>query len=58
MESVFKIGFAAFVLVALGGWVANIVKFVGMLDGGVTVMFIARIAGFFLAPLGAVLGYF
>lgn len=41
----------------IGGWIANVVKFVGMLDGGVTGMFIARIVGMFLAPLGVVLGY-
>jgi hypothetical protein len=45
-------------LAAIGGWIANIVKFVGMMDGGVTTMFIARIVGVVAAPLGAVLGYF
>lgn len=45
-------------LAAIGGWIANIVKLIGMLDGGVTAMFIARIVGALLAPLGAVLGYF
>lgn len=43
---------------AIFGWVANIVKFFGMLDGGVSAMFIARIVGVFAAPLGAILGYF
>ena len=47
-----------FVLLLVGGWVANIVKFVGMLDGGITAMFVARGAGMFLAPLGSVLGFF
>lgn len=48
-----------FLIVAgFGGWIANIVKFVGMLGGEVTAMFIARIVGIFAAPLGAVLGYF
>lgn len=42
---------------AVGGWIANIVKFVGMLDGEVTAMFIARVVGIFALPLGAVLGY-
>lgn len=42
-------------LLGLGiGWILNIIKFLGMLDGGVT----ARIVGFFLVPLGGVLGYF
>jgi len=44
-------------LAIVGGWIANIVKFIGMLDGGVTAMFIARIVGMVLAPLGVILGY-
>lgn len=44
-------------LVAIGGWVANIVKFIGMLDGNITVMFIARAVGIAVAPLGSVLGF-
>lgn len=45
---------AAFIV----GWIANIIKLIGMLDGGVTAMFIARIAGIPVAPLGGILGYF
>ena len=45
-------------LLAVGGWIANIVKLVGMLDGPVTTFFIGRVVGVFAAPLGAVLGYF
>jgi len=45
-------------MAGIGGWIANIVKLVDMLDGDVTAMFIARIVGIFAAPLGAVLGYF
>ena len=41
----------------IGGWIANVVKFVGMLEGGVTAMFVARIVGMVLAPLGVILGY-
>lgn len=48
----------AIVVASVIGWILNIVKFFGILDGAVTAMFIARIVGFFLAPLGAVLGYF
>ena len=44
--------------VMLGAWAANIVKFIGMLDGGVTAMFIARAVGIFVAPFSAVLGFF
>jgi hypothetical protein len=56
-------GIGAFIVIALwvaaiGGWIANVVKLVGMLDGAVTTMFIARVVGVFAAPLGSVLGYF
>lgn len=47
----------ALLLAGFGGWVANIVKFFYMLDGGVSALFIARIVGIFVAPVGAVLGY-
>ena len=50
--------FLAVISVAIGGWIANLVKLIGMLDGGVTAMFIARIVGVFAAPLGSVLGFF
>lgn len=40
------------------GWVMNIVKFIYMLDYGITAMFIARIVGIFFAPLGSILGWF
>ena len=52
-----KISIFVIAIAGLCGWIANIVKFLGMLDGGVTAMFIARIAGVFIAPLGAVLGF-
>lgn len=39
------------------GWVMNIVKLVGLLDGPINGWFIARIVGVFAAPLGVVLGY-
>jgi hypothetical protein len=47
---------AAIVIVGGCGWVSNIVKLVGM-DAIATGMGIARIAGIFVPPLGAVLGY-
>lgn len=49
---------AAIVVLLAGGWIANIVKLVGMLDGELTAMFIARIVGIFVAPFGAILGFF
>lgn len=45
-------------LLLVGSWLANIVKFVGLLGGEVTAMFIARIVGIPFAPLGMVLGWF
>ena len=43
---------------AIGGWIANIVKLIGMVDGSVTTMFVLRVVGIFAAPFGSVLGYF
>lgn len=42
------------------GYLANIVSLVTMIvaDSPVTAMFIGRIVGIFVAPLGIVLGYF
>lgn len=41
----------------VGGWIANIVKLVGMNFDHITGMLIVRAVGIFLAPLGAVMGY-
>jgi hypothetical protein len=47
------------VLAAIVGWVMNVVKLIGMIgDGGITTMFVARIVGVPVGPLGAILGYF
>lgn len=45
-------------IAGLAGWVLNIVKLIGLLDGGVSAWLIARGIGVVAAPLGAVLGYF
>lgn len=42
---------------AVGGWIANIVKLIGMNLDVISGMLIARAIGVFVAPLGAVLGY-
>lgn len=47
----------ALIIGAIVGWVLNIIAIVHMLNGPVTAMFIARIAGIPLAILGAVLGW-
>lgn len=44
-------------VVAIGGWILNIVKFVDLDFTTVTGMMILRGIGIFMAPLGAVLGY-
>ena len=44
-------------VLGLGGWVANIVKLVGMDFGAITGLLIVRAIGIFIAPLGAVMGY-
>ena len=46
-------------LAAVYGWIANIVKIVYTLgDPTITPMLVARIIGAFVAPIGAVLGFF
>lgn len=45
-------------LAAVLGWVMNFVYFVGMLGGPMSTMFVGRVVGIFIAPLGAILGYF
>jgi hypothetical protein len=47
-------------LMAIGiwGWVWNIIKIVGSDFGVITGLLVMRVIGVFLAPLGAVLGFF
>lgn len=40
------------------GWIANLVKLIGIIDGGVTGMLVLRAVGVFIVPLGAILGIF
>ena len=56
--TVVELIFTIVILIGIGGWIANIVKIVGMIDGEITAMFVARCVGVFFAPLGAVLGFF
>ena len=44
------------VFVSAWGWAWNIIKLVDM-DSGVTGLFVLRIIGIFLAPLGVVVGF-
>lgn len=60
----FEVGATAllvYVGVLLGlviGWVMNIVSIVGSLSDPITGLFIARLVGTVVFPLGGVLGYF
>lgn len=59
-----NVGFGAalaYLAVLLGlivGWVMNIISVVGALSDPITGMFIARLVGCVVFPLGGVLGYF
>jgi ribosomal protein L18E len=44
-------------LVLAGGWIANIVKLVGMDFASITGMLVVRAAGIFLPMLGGVMGF-
>ena len=66
-NSMIKISFAntamgvflylSLLILLLGGWVMNIVEIVNYDFASITGMIILRIAGIFIAPLGAVLGW-
>lgn len=56
METLFSIGFIVVVILAVLGYIANIVKLFSQLQvNGKT---IARACGVFIFPLGAILGWF
>jgi prepilin-type N-terminal cleavage/methylation domain-containing protein len=56
--TVIELVVAVIVLAGAGGYIANIVKLVGLLDGSVTAWLVARAVGIFAFPLGAILGFF
>ena len=49
--------YLAFVVVIIGGWILNLVEIVNYDFASITGMIVLRIAGIFIAPLGAVLGW-
>ena len=49
--------YLAFIVVIIGGWIMNLVEIVNYDFASITGMIILRIAGIFIAPLGAVLGW-
>lgn len=54
--TIFEVFVAIFVLLAVGGYIANIVKLAAVLDT-ITGKVILRIIGVFLMPLGSVMGF-
>ncbi|WP_145541867.1 hypothetical protein [Yersinia alsatica] len=54
------IGFYVLMFLAVGGWIANIYKLAtyGFALADWSGMQVARVIGIFVAPLGAVLGFF
>ena len=49
--------YLALLIFLIGGWVMNLVEIVNYDFASITGMIILRIAGIFIAPLGAVLGW-
>lgn len=43
---------------AIFGWLLNVMTVIQTVDMSITGMFILRCVGIFVAPLGAILGYF
>lgn len=45
------------IALSVGGWIANVAKLVDLFGGPVSEMYVARVIGVFVAPLGSVLGF-
>lgn len=50
------LGYFAFVVAMLVGWVNNIIAIIGS-DGTITGMLIGRVIGVFVPPIGSILGW-
>ena len=48
----------AAIAAAVFGWVMNIVNLFGTIGSSIDAEFVLRLVGVFVAPLGAILGYF
>lgn len=48
----------AVIFFGIAGWVMNIAEILATASDPITAMFILRCVGIFVAPLGAILGYF
>lgn len=60
LDSDFWIGFFFLILFVVGavGWMSNIVTIVSLWGGPLTIELGLRVVGIFVAPFGAILGYF
>jgi hypothetical protein len=56
--TVFELLVGMVLLVASGGWIANVVKLISHVDDGITMMAVLSVVGIFAAPLGVILGFF
>lgn len=56
--TVSEFGAVLLVLAFFGGYIVNITKLVGGNHAYITGLLVGRIIGIFVAPLGAVLGFF
>lgn len=52
----FGLLYLALVIAAAAGWILNLIALIHSV-GGITAMFILRIVGLFVFPLGCLLGY-
>jgi len=52
------LAYVTVLVLAVIGYVMNLVKLVGMMDGGVTAMLVIRLVGIVAAPFGALIGWF
>lgn len=58
MKTIAPIAIIGLWLAVVVGWCMNIWAIVGSVGGPLNTMFVARCVGAFVAPLGAILGYF
>lgn len=56
--TVSEFGSILLILAFFGGYIANIIKLIGGDHAYMTGLLVGRIIGVFVAPLGAVLGFF
>jgi hypothetical protein len=51
------VGWFVLIVAGIGGWIANVVKLVGMDFSAITGMLVVRAIGIVIPPLGAVMGF-